>query len=153
MDRRRKARPAVEAMEPRQLLATIALDGSGRGVERTVSTVGKVAFVATLRHSLSGVVRIGALGTFQASGDLAGLPSITLSNARGTLLFAASGTPIAGKAHLALVGGTGAYAGDQGGAEMSIILGHEHTNTSSTRNDDSTTTIEPFSIRITPSPG
>lgn len=153
MDRRRKARPAVEAMEPRQLLATIALDGSGRGVERDVSTVGKFADFATLKHNLSGVVRIGALGEFRVSGGLAGVPSIALTNAKGTLFFAESGTPTAGEDHLALVAGTGAYSGDQGGGEMTLILGHKQTNLSATISTMSATTTQPFSIRISRPPG
>ena len=154
MDRRRRVRPVLEAMEPRQLLATIALVGSGRGVERTVSMVGKIATIARLEHSLSGVVRIEGRGRFRVSAGPAGPSAIILSNAAGTLVFAESGVPTAGADHLTLVAGTGAYGGDQGGGEMTLILGRSHTSTRDTRSAETTTTVtQHLSIRVTPPPG
>lgn len=128
MNRRREAVPTLEAMEPRQLLSTIALNGSARGSERAITLSGGIADWMTVETHLSGVGEFGRLGKVRVSGAWDGSGTVRLANARGTLTLQLDmmSTPASGEGvnPFTIVGGTGAYRGDQGAGEMTIVLDH-----------------------------
>jgi hypothetical protein len=148
MERRFRARPTLEAIEARQLPSAMPLVGSGHGAERIVDDSFLTGTLETTRTTVSGDVRLKSLGAYQVAGDEGG---ISLSNAKGKLVFAATSSPTASQENFAFAYGTGAYGGAKGLGAMRITLrGSGQTSTGGVPGNVIRTTLIPVTIQVAP---
>lgn len=130
MGRRRKARPKLEAMEPRHLLSTISLNGTAHGVQMNQEIAprpthgGATPAIIMEKSSTSAVGTVGPLGEVRISSSIG---SFKLSNSFGTLILSDELLPNTHngneEGNFIIFGGTGAYRGAQGSGQIALVRG------------------------------